>query len=101
MSYSVYIPNIDAWKQHFKHPPKGNKKFYTISTTKQQHGEDMEPIKLVTPTQSVVEQARSNLKRMRRDEDAQRIMIQPNQKKAKKFQIKSNTPVKKKKTYNK
>ena len=83
MSYSVYIPNIDAWKQHFKHPPKGNKKFYTISTTKQQHGEDMEPIKLVTPTQSVVEQARSNLKRMCRDEDA-RLIIQQKHKKSKK-----------------
>jgi len=68
MSYSPYIPNIDVWKDHFKNPPKENKRFYTIGRVKH-HGQDMDPIKLVTPTEQVVEQAKSTLKRSREMDD--------------------------------
>ena len=74
MSYSPYIPNITAWKDHFKRATKEHKTFYTISHVKQL-GEKLEAIKLVTPTESVVERARSTVRRMREDKDAQ-ILLQ-------------------------
>ena len=73
MSYSPYIPNITAWKDHFKRATKEHKKFYTISHVKQL-GEKLEAIKLVTPTESVVERARSTVRRMRADGDAQFLL---------------------------
>ena len=73
MSYSPYIPNITAWKDHVKRATKEHMKFYTISHVKQL-GEKLEPIKLVTPTESVVEQARSTVRRMRADGDAQFLL---------------------------
>lgn len=62
IKYSPYIPNIDAWVEFFKNQPLEYKSFYTIGKTKQE-GEDMEAVKLVSPTQSAVEQAKSALKR--------------------------------------
>ena len=56
MSYSPYIPNTEAWIEHFKNPSKEHKKFYTLSKTKHL-GQDMEPLKFVTPTEAMVEQA--------------------------------------------
>ena len=68
MSYSPYIPNFEAWKRHFTNPPKEHKSFYTISHAKQL-GRDMDPIKLVSPTEQIVEQAKSSLKRQREQTD--------------------------------
>ena len=62
IKYSPYIPNTDAWVKYFKNQPQEYKKFYTIGRPKQK-GEDMDPIKLVTPTEQAVEQARSAIKR--------------------------------------
>ena len=71
MSYSPYVPDIQAWVEHFKNKPKnsGIKKFYTIGRPKQ-HGEKMDPIKLVTPTEQVVQQAKSELKSEREEDKA-------------------------------
>ena len=67
IKFSPYIPNVEAWVDYFKDQPKEYKKFYTIGRPKLK-GEDMNPIKLVTPTEQVIEQARSEMKRQR-DED--------------------------------
>jgi hypothetical protein len=76
MSYSLYIPNIEAWKRYFKNPSKERKTFYTVSHASQ-HGEKLDPIKLVSPTEQIVEQAKSSLKRMREDEDARLFLQNP------------------------
>ena len=68
IKYSPYIPNTDAWVEYFKNQPKEYKKFYTIGRPKQK-GEEMDPIKLVTPTAQAVEQAKSTMKRQHDIED--------------------------------
>ena len=67
MSYSPYIPNIKAWVEHFKHPRKEQKRFYTLQTGKQL-GEDMEPLKFVSATEQMVDQAKSSLEREREND---------------------------------
>ena len=67
IKYSPYIPNVEAWIDYFKNQPKEYKKFYTIGRPKQR-GEDMDPIKMVSPTEQVVEQAKSRMKRAREDD---------------------------------
>jgi hypothetical protein len=62
IKFSPYIPNVEAWIDYFKEQPNEYKKFYIIGRPKQK-GEDMNPIKLITPTEQVVEQARSQMKR--------------------------------------
>ena len=52
------------WQKHFENPPKETKKFYTIAKSKQL-GEQLIPLKLVSPTEQLVDQAKSNLKRER------------------------------------
>lgn len=68
IKYSPYIPDVDAWLDYFKNPAKEYKKFYTIGRPKQKSAE-LETIKLVTPTQQVVEQAKSRMKREREEEE--------------------------------
>lgn len=68
IKYSPYIPNVDAWVEFYKNQPKEYKQFYTIGKAKQR-GEDMNPIKLISPTESVIEQAKSSLKRKLEIED--------------------------------
>jgi hypothetical protein len=61
MSYIPYIPNVDHWRDHFSNNPQKTKSFYTL---KDKHkGEGNLGIKLVTPTEQAVEQAKSFLKR--------------------------------------
>ena len=60
------MPNFEAWKQHFTNSPKEHKYFYTISPAKKS-SHDMDPIKLVSPTEQIVEQAKSSLKREREE----------------------------------
>ena len=67
IKYSPYIPNVEAWVDYFKNQPKEYKKFYTIGRPKQK-GEDMDPIKMISPTEQVVEQAKSRMKRAREDD---------------------------------
>ena len=63
IKYSPYIPNVEAWVDYFKNQPLNeHKKFYTIGQPKQK-GADMDALKLVIPTEQVVEQARQQLKR--------------------------------------
>ena len=77
MTYSPYIPNIDAWKSHFRTIPREHKKFYTISHHTKQLGEHMDPIKIISPTEQDLERAKSNLKRMQNQDMKQK----PGQKK--------------------
>lgn len=67
--FSLYVPNIEAWKKFYENQPQEYKSFYTIGHH-QHPGEKMEAVKLVTPTESVIEQAKSDLKRQRRLDDA-------------------------------
>lgn len=60
MSYSPYISNVEAWKHEFTQPNYKYKNFYTLKNSSQ-HGEKMDSIKLVTPTEQVVERAKSAL----------------------------------------
>ena len=85
MSYSPYIANMQSWKNYFKQRTKEHKKFYTIPNSSQ-HGEKMDAIKLVSPTEQIVEQAKSSLKRMREDDDA-RYILPPPTKKRKTFPV--------------
>ena len=68
VKYSPYIPNVESWIEYFKNQPKEYKSFYTIGRPKHR-GEDMDPIKLVSPTEQAVEQAKSRMKRKREEED--------------------------------
>ena len=62
MSYVPYVPDMEAWKHHFKnYIPSRPKSFYTLK--KPQTGDGSFPdIKLVTPTAQIVEQAKASLK---------------------------------------
>ena len=66
--YSPYIPDIDQWVRAFRERREnsnaggGNPKYISIGTPKQL-GESMSSVKLITPTESVVEQAKAELKR--------------------------------------
>ena len=62
MTYSPYIADYKKWQHHFLNPSKERKDFYTIEQPKNL-GETMDRVKLVTPTQQAVEQAKSSLKR--------------------------------------
>lgn len=62
VKYSPYIPNIEAWVEFYKNQPKEYKAFYTIGK-QNQNGEGMDPIKLVSPTKSVIDRAQLELKR--------------------------------------
>ncbi len=93
--YSPYIPNIQAWVDYFKHQPKEYKKFYTIGRPKHK-GEDMEAIKLVTPTEQVVDQAKSAVKRERDIEDTFKASKKPACKKRKRVGTKSSSKKKRK-----
>jgi hypothetical protein len=64
LAYVPYVPDLESWKDHFKnYVPSGPKPFYTIK--KRQQGEGTLPtIKLVTPTQQFVEQAKSQMKKL-------------------------------------
>ena len=88
IKYSPYIPNVDAWVDYFKNQPREYGHFYTIGRPKQK-GEEMEAVKLVTPTEQAVEQARA---RMRRESDDD-ILIFDRKNKAKRIKrvIKKST----------
>lgn len=96
MSYSPYIPNIDAWKHHFQNPPKETKSFYTIGLAKH-HGQNMEPIKLISPTEQVVEQAKSVMKRKRENDDFDTYNFKKKKRKTNKKVIKKSSQKRKKK----
>ena len=68
IKFSPYIPNVEAWVEFYKNQPKEVKSFYTIGNSKQP-GEEMEAIKVMSPTESVVDQARSELKREAENEE--------------------------------
>ena len=94
IKYSPYIPNVDAWVDYFKNQPKGHKRFYSIGGSKQR-GEEMDPIKLVSPTEQSVQQAKSRMKR--EQEEDKLVQSAP----AKRRKTNSQTLKKKKKTLNK
>lgn len=96
MSFSPYIPNMKAWKEHFQNPPKSYKTFYTIGRAKQ-HGEQLDPIKLVTPTEMVVEQAKSDLQRERYMDDLLKPHCKRKPKTKRKTIVKSSSKRQKKK----
>ncbi len=79
MSYSPYIANTESWKNYFKHPNKEHKKFYTIPKSTRSP-EKLDAIKLVSPTEQIVEQAKASLKRLREDENAQILLPIPTKK---------------------
>ena len=62
MAYVPYTPDLEAWKKHFvNYAPSRAKKFYTLKN--KQQGDGAYPaIKLVTPTEQFVEQAKAQLK---------------------------------------
>jgi hypothetical protein len=64
MAYVPYVPDIEAWRNHFKNfIPSRPKPFYTIKPTQNGDGNSIPKIKMVTPTEQVVEQAKAALKR--------------------------------------
>jgi hypothetical protein len=62
MAYVPYVPDLEAWKKHFvNYTPSKTKKFYTLKN--KQQGEGSYPsIKLVTPMEQFVEQAKAKAK---------------------------------------
>ena len=50
--FTIYAQLV-TWKQHFTNPPNENTSFYTISPANTS-GHDMDPIKLVSPTEQIV-----------------------------------------------
>ena len=62
MTNVPYVPDVEAWKEHFMNfTPSTPKPFYVIKD--RQRGDGQIPsVKLVTPTQQVVEQAKAQLK---------------------------------------
>ena len=93
MSYSQYIANVEAWKKYFKQPTKEHKRIYTIPNSSQ-HGEKLSPIKLVSPTEQILEQAKSSLKRMKEEDYAQQFIPSPAKPKRKRIKNKK-FPIKK------
>ena len=96
IKFSPYIPNVEAWVEFYKNQPNEHKPFYTIGKPKQK-GEEMQAIKLVTPTQSAIERAKSSLKREREIDDM--VFTKPCKKKslgANKKKPKKKKPKKKK-----
>ena len=79
MSYSPYVANTESWKNYFKRPAKEHQKFYTIPNSSQRD-EKTDAIKLVSPTEQIVEQAKASLKRMREDETARVLLPIPTKK---------------------
>jgi hypothetical protein len=63
MAYAPYEPDLEAWKNHFiNYAPSKPKKFYTVKSA--QKGEEKMagiPIKLISPTEQFVEQAKAQL----------------------------------------
>lgn len=92
IKYSPYIPNIDAWVSFFKNQPLEHKSFYTIGKSKNE-GDDMDAVKLISPTQSVVDQAKSELQRER---EAGEIYPTINRKRVKKVIVRSSSKKSKK-----
>ena len=62
IKFSPYVPNIQAWVDFYENQPKEYKSFYTIGSTKRK-GEKLESVKLISPTEAVVDRARSEIKR--------------------------------------
>ena len=75
MSLVSTINNIDVWKKHFIDMVNGKKKkqknVYVVQSGKGESNEKKESIKLVTPTQQVVERAKSDMKRGLEEEGAE------------------------------
>ncbi len=63
--YSPYIPDLEAWKDHFTNSTARHKSFHPLETVKTQLGEKTDAIKLVVPTIQQVQQAEADLKRSR------------------------------------
>jgi hypothetical protein len=63
MAYVPYEPDLETWKNHFvNYVPSKPQKFYTVKST--QEGEvkpPVIPIKLISPTEQFVEQAKAQL----------------------------------------
>ena len=76
---------MDSWRNYFKQQTNEHKSFYTLPNSSQ-HGEKMDAIKLVSPTEQIVEQAKSSLKRIREDDDT-RYILHTTPKKKKKFPV--------------
>jgi hypothetical protein len=64
MKLVPYVCDVNKWVEHFRSLPTTRKyqKFYVLKEPKQKVAES-NPVKLVTPTQQVVEQAKATLKR--------------------------------------
>ena len=68
MAYSLYVPNTDTWREHFLKGQTKQKSFYTINKSKKL-GESLDAVKIVSPTEQMVEQAKSTLKRYHEEEE--------------------------------
>lgn len=69
MSAKPLTSNLDTWKKHFVAMANGkvqNSKFYRIAPEQYGQGNDSPTVELVTPTQQVVEMARSEQKERNR-----------------------------------
>lgn len=64
MSYSPYIPDIEAWrKQYALNNKMESKQFYTIKSSSSLGDiATPPPLKMITPTQQVVDQAKSEIR---------------------------------------
>ncbi len=63
--YSPYIPDLEAWKNHFTKSTTRHKSFHPLESIKTQLREKTDAIKLVVPTEQQVQQAEAELKRSR------------------------------------
>jgi hypothetical protein len=93
MAYVPYTPDLEAWKKHFvNYAPSRLKKFYTLKN--KQQGEGAYPnIKLVSPTEQFVEQAKAQLKMLKPAATIKRKHVKRSGKKVQK----RNSPTKKRK----
>jgi hypothetical protein len=94
MAYVPYTPDLDAWKKHFvNYAPSKPKKFYTLKN--KQEGDGSYPaIKLVTPTEQFVEQAKAQMKMSKPTPKRKRVPLKRVGKKI----LKRKAPTKKRKT---
>ena len=79
MAYERYVPNIDAWIAHFSGTDHlEHKKFHIVDETKKLTTPltEVPMIKLVSPTEQAVHQARATLERERDSRHKRRKRVQ-------------------------
>jgi hypothetical protein len=75
MAYVPYVPDLEAWTNHFvNYQPSQSKKFYTVKSTQEGEGKPpVIPIKLIAPTEQFVEQAEVQLAKQKTETELDKV----------------------------